>query len=409
MNTTTQRIPLEQLLEEACGKRALTLGVPAPDGHSRRFALTPEGAAMLVNRGFDVRIEREAGRAIHYPDARYLRAGARMVSRAEAFGCDMVLAAGTLDVADALRVRRGALVLTLMSAITGSADAMRVLLERHVVTLALDLVADQNGHTPFADILTEIDGRAAMAAASTMLADPASGKGILLGGIAGIVPCEVTVIGAGIGGMAAARSAIGLGATVRMFDTDVYRLREAAAQLGDGVITSAMHPKVVVTALRTADVVIASQTHMPHAVDADVVAEMKRGVLTFSIDGTATGAMDTSPVFPSMPCVDLSDGERARAVLRANVDAAGDRPVRRVCFTNAAATVPRTVAMALSNALTTMFADIALCGGAVSNALKLHPGMQRAVCTFMGKPVNARLARRLGMRPVDINLLLQFS
>ena len=102
MNTTTQRIPLEQLLEEACGKRALTLGVPAPDGHSRRFALTPEGAAMLVNRGFDVRIEREAGRAIHYPDARYLRAGARMVSRAEAFGCDMVLAAGTLDVADAL-------------------------------------------------------------------------------------------------------------------------------------------------------------------------------------------------------------------------------------------------------------------------------------------------------------------
>lgn len=395
--TSSERIPLEQLFAVATGKRALTVGIPAPEGPARRFPLTPEGAAMLTAREIDVRIEKGAGAAIHYTDTRYIQAGARIVSRAEAFACDIVICLSPLNPEDARRLRRGALLLTVLDALMAS-PAVALLLEKQVVTIALDLIADNEGHAPFADVLNEIDGRAAMAVSSALLADAEAGKGILLGGVAGIIPCEVTVIGAGIGGMSAARSAMGMGALVRMFDPDVYRLRRAAERLGPGVVTSSMHPRVLVNALRTADVVVASQTNPPHAFDNDVVERMKEGVITIYLDGY--GMPSATPMFPSMPMADLASSRR-----RIRQDA--DSP--RVCYVNAAGTVPRTVAMALSNTFNSMFTDIAGCGGSTSNTLKINAGMRRAVCTFLGKPVNVVVARALGMRPVDINLLLQFS
>ena len=386
--------PLEQLLEVAAGKRSLTLGVPASVSDvDRRFPITPEGAAMLVSRGIDVRIERGAGECIHYPDERFARSGATMVSRAEAFACDIVLHLPPVALHDVRAMRRGAMLLTLFHPDSQSVAALRALLERHVIALALDLVTDVDGHTPFADILDEIDGRAAVAIASSLLADSRHGKGILLGGVAGIVPCEVTVIGAGLAGIAAARSATGLGAMVRIFDTDVYRLRRAGRELTGAVVPSSMHPKVLLSALRSADVVVATPLTVPHIVGPEAVAEMKLGVVTFDL-GEASRR-----VFPSMRCVDLASAHPSDNTMEG----------RRVCYVNAAGAVPRTVAMALSSTLCGMFTDILNCGATFSNALRLHPGMQRAVLTFMGRPVNMRTAATLGMRPIDINVLLQFS
>lgn len=395
-----QATPLEQLLETATEKRALTLGVPASvTGNDRRFPLTPEGAATLVSMGIDVRIEKGAGHAIHYTDDRYVRNGARMVTRTEALGCDIVLHLDAIADADARRLRRGSLLLTLFAPARQDRAAMRTLLERHVVSMALDLITDRFGNTPFADILDEIEGRAAMAISASLLADSVHGKGILLGGVAGIVPCEVTVIGAGIAGIAAARSASGLGAMVRMFDSDVYKLRAAARELGPAAICSAMHPKVLVSALRSADVVIAAQMPTVFVMAPETVSEMKQGVITFNLDGYGRRASRV-PMFGSMRMVDLraaSPGD--------NMNENGER----VCYTNVAAAVPRTTAMALSNTLITMFNDIVTCGGGVVNALKLHSGMQCAVYTFMGRVVNEEIARIVGLRHVDINLLLQFS
>lgn len=401
MEKNPQRTPLEQLFAIASGRRRMSVGVPSDDYHRRRVPLTPEGAAMLVQREIGVRIQQGAGADIHYTDNRYRQAGADIVSRAEALAADIVISLSPLSGTDLRHLRRGTLLLTFLDSLLTDADALRVLLERNIITVALDRVADRDGHTPFADVLNEIDGRAAMAAASALLADAGHGKGILLGGVAGIIPCEVTVIGAGIAGMAAARSAIGMGAMVRIFDTDIYRLRRAAELLGSGAVASAMHPRVVVNALRSADVVIVSQMSVPHTVDADVVEEMKGGVVTVSLHSYGD-AVPEGPVFVSMPTVDL--GETGMRPVR---DLDGSTP--RVCYTNPAAAVPRTVAMALSNTITGMFDEIISCGAGTANTFKLHPGMQRAVCTFAGRPVNTDVAAVLGMRPVDIRLLLQFS
>ena len=389
--------PLEQLMEVAQGKRALVVGVPASTSTvDRRFPLTPEGASMLVARGLEVWIEKDGGSAIHYDDERYRRAGARIVSRAEALGCDIVLHLPPITAGDARRLRRGALLLTLLHPDHQSADALRVLLDRHIMSLALDLVTDREGHRPFADVLDEIDGRAALAVASSLLADARHGKGILLGGVAGVTACEVTVIGAGLAGVAAARSAIGMGALVRLLDTDIYRLRKAVRRLGpSSLVASAMHPRALVTALRTADIVVSTPVSVPHLVGPEAVSEMKKGVVTFSLNDSG------KPMFPTMLTVDLA----AVRTPRQEADMDG----RKICYINAGGAVPRTVAMALSDTLVTMFGDILMCAGTLSNALKLHTGIQRAAYTFMGKPTHAGIANILGMRPVDISLLLQFS
>jgi alanine dehydrogenase len=385
--------PLEQLLDTALGKKSLTLGLPATRAAGdHRFALTPEGAAMLIERGVEVRMECGAGRAIHYDDVRYLNAGVKIVSRPEAFATDMVLHLPPISAVDAQRMRRGALLLSLLNANTQDAGAVQTLLDRHIVSLALDLVKDTRGNNTFADILSEIGGRAAISVASSMLADANFGKGILLGGVAGIIPCEVTIIGADTAGVAAARSALGMGALVRIFDDNVYRLRCASDILGPGVAASALHPRVLLSALRTADVVIASHVDYPHVITAEAVSCMKDGVVVFNLDN------ERSVQFASMTCVDLCDEYATRAAYN-----------HRVCYVNAAGTVPRTTAMAIGNTLATMFVDILCCSGGLSNAIKLHPGMQNAIYTFMGRMVNARLAANMGMRSVDISLLLQFS
>lgn len=391
MNTPT---PLEELLRVTAAKRSVTIGLPSADSLAeRRFPLTPEAAAMIVERGFTIKMEAGAAETIHFPDSVYARVGVQIVDRAEALRCDIVVHLPAIALVDALRLKNGSLLLTFFHLGQQNPDAVRVLLQRHVIALALDLISDEAGHRPFADILNEINGRAAIAVASSLLADAVHGKGILLGGVAGIVPCEVTIIGSDIAARAAALSAMGLGATVRMFDNDVYRLREALAELRSGVIGSAMHPRALISALRTADIVIVTSTEQTYALGIDAVAEMKRGVLAFDLSDSA------GDTFPNLRRVDLGAASP--------FDTNPAEPVR-TCYINAGNAVPRTAAMALSNTLTTMLDKIVVCDG-VSNALKLNKGLAKAAYTFLGRPVNAAIASLAGVRHMDIDLFLQFS
>ncbi|MDE6463092.1 MAG: hypothetical protein K2L16_00480 [Muribaculaceae bacterium] len=387
--------PLEQALREAAVERAAVVGLPASrSDNEHRFPLTPEGAAQLVQRGFKVRMERGAASHIHYSDEAYTRCGVEIVDRAEAFGGDIVVYLPAIDVADARLMRRGALLLTFLHCVPEAAAGLECLLHRHIITIALDCIADAGGQRPFADILHEIDGRAAVAIASSLLADAIHGKGILLGGVAGIVPCEVMIIGSDMAAVAAGSSAIGLGATVRIFDNDIYRLRSALERLGPGAIGSSLHPRVFEKALASADIVIATDTS-PRCgvVDSAMMDVMKKGVISFDLSDAPGSA------FPAMPVVDLD--------LASPSDARPGSPVR-MCYINAGNAVPRTVAMALSNTFVSMLDEILVCDG-VANALKLNCGLRHGAVTFLGKCVNSRVARLLGIRPVDISLFLQFS
>ena len=387
--------PLEQMLRATTVARQAVIGLPASDtSFDHRFPFTPEGAGMLVAKGFKVKMEEGAARHIHYSDQAYSRCGVEIVKRAEALAADIVVYLPPLEVQEAARLKRGALLLTFMRPADTNPLAFKMLLERNIITLNLLEVRDHAGNRPFNDILQEIAGRASIAVAASLLADAIHGKGILLGGVAGVVPCEVMVIGSDMSAYAAAQTALGLGATVRMFDNDIYRLRETMRILGAGVIGSTLHPRVFSSALRSADIIVATNTaHDSAVVGCDMVDVMKRGVICFDLTANPGSA------FPSMQVVDLD--------LASPSDNNPSEPTR-LCYINAGNAVPRTVAMALSNTFVTLLDDILVCDG-VSNALKLNSGLREAVMTFIGKCVSVDVARRLGIRHVDINLLIQFS
>lgn len=386
--------PLEQPAEVATSRQRFTIGLPRSASHAeRRFPLTPEAVNILVERGFTVKMESGAADVIHYTDNRYSRHGAAIVDRTATLQCDIVIHLAPPSVADINHMRRGAMLLTLFnSGARFSKPLVDALIGRGIMAIAVDLIKEHEGHAPFADILSEIDGRAALATAASLLADAMRGKGILLGGVAGIVPCEVMVLGSGIAACAAAMSALGLGAQVRMFDSDTYRLRSALMKLGPGVAGSVPHPHVVDNALRSADVVIATSMTHYEIIGSERVDLMKRGVITFDISDSP------GTTFPSLPTIDL-------AVAR-SCDNASDG--YRVCYINAGSAVPRTAAMALSNTFITMLQDIVTCEG-MNNALKLTPGLQRATLTFSGHAVNPDIARTAGCRPTDLALFLQLS
>lgn len=393
MMINRQYTPAEQPVATALARKKFSIGLPRCESASeRRFPLTPECVSMLVDNGFSIDIESGAGATIHYTDNQYAAAGANIVDRDTALRRDIVIHLAPITARDVRRMRRGALLLSLFEPEKQSPDAIRELLRQGIIAIAIDLIRDNEGNTPFADILAEIDGRASIATASALLADAIHGKGILLGGVAGVIPCEVTIIGSGIAACAAARSAAGLGAMVRMFDNDVYSLRRASRELGPWLVGSSLHPRVLASALKTADVVIVTPTRHSVDIDTSMVATMKRGVVTFDLTPTLSA-------FPSVTHVDLALARPADNSPRLNT---------RVCYTNAGSAVPRTAAMAMSDTFITTLQNIVSCDG-VTNAIKLLPGLQRAVYTFLGKVVNTQIATLVRMRRVDINIYLTLS
>lgn len=390
-----QPIQLEQLFRIRTSRRRFTLGMPVARGVDCPLTmLTPEGVAMLVAQGTEVVIERGIGKTIQYEDSRYLKAGATIASRGEALGCDVVMYSGKLTVDEASQLKPHGVLLTLSDNRQPHPGAIKTILERRVTVLALDRVRDKRGMFPLADILGEVSGRAATATAASFLAHPTLGKGILLGGVAGINPCEVVILGTGMSALAAARSAIGLGGMVRLFDSDPYCLRVAMAELGAAVIGSALHPAVLGHALASADVVIATRLERHFSIDDSVLDSMKKGVVIFDLNDRE----GISPVFPTLKCVNVADAVNS-----------GIQPGASVCLINPMGAVPRTAAMALTNDIVPVMERLFGSGNGILNNLKADPGLRNSVIFFRGHIVNKEMAERLAARWVDINLLLSFS
>ena len=388
-----QPTPQEQPQAVTSHQRHLTLGIPAPI-RDRRLPLTPEAAAIIGEYGIEVRIQRGAGAFVNYPDERYAAAGARLTDRAEALDCDIVVSVEAPSAEDTSRIRRGAVLLTLEPQVD-NAFALKALLERRVCAISMRRIQDSQTRHPFSDILGEIAGRAAVTMAASRLAevdaDTTVGKGILIGGIAGIVPCEIVIIGSGIPAHAAASAALGLGATVRLFDDDTYGLRTALDACGGRLICSAMQPHVLQSAIAMADVIILTHTAMPYMISAASMSAAKRGVLIYDITD-----FDISPL-TSTTNVDLADTATSHA-----------RPNGVVSFRNLSAAVPRTTAMALSNALISLLPDLVDTRG-VNSIANLRSGIQRAVYTCMGYVTDADLARSMSRQYIDIALLGRLS
>lgn len=381
--------PQEQLLGTMAANRHLSIGLPAEhNGGEKRFPLTPEGVALLTQAGFRVLIEHGAGEGIKYSDLHYTEAGAQSTVPADVFGCDVVLKITPLNEAEAALIRPGGFLLTLLQPQYQSAAVIKVLIQKKVTAVAIDRIVDEQGRYLFADILDEIDGRSAIVLASELLSNRSGGKGVLLGGIPGVAASEVLIIGGGLAGRAAARAACGLGALVRIFDNDFYRLKATQAEVSPSIFTSNMHPHVLENAMRSADVVIGTEVPDKGRLGVNYVEMMKRGALLFDLCMDKGGCFETSSCSEA-PCNKVYE----------------QCGVLHYCLSSVGSAVARTASMALSNLLVPVLFELNDPAMAYGH-IKSDERLRNAVYLFGGKLTYKELSIRLGLPYYDMALFM---
>lgn len=328
------------------------------DTDETRFLLTPESCGVLTSTGYKILMESNAGIDISFTDADYAEFGVKIVDRSTALKSDVILGFQPPEAEDILKMQKGATLLCMMDDAFFDRHYVELLLRRQVTVGCLNNMLSHNDEPVFANILDEIDGRAAIMYAEDALSFLGSGKGVLLAGVAGINPCEILLIGQGNRVIAAANAGLNAGATVTIMDNDVSALQVAHECTSGRATTLSLHPRVLFNKIKTADVIILDQCTRPFELPKKLTAAMKDSVYI----------LDFQQISPSM-------------------------------------TVPRTVAMAMSNVLVNFFDEMLVKGG-VMPMIAATPGVQSGIITINGKLVDKLVGSFLSMPSVDISMLL---
>ena len=236
-------MPQEEMLEVSKSKKQLTIGIPKESLKSEsRVALTPEAVDQLVNSGHEIRIETGAGAGANYVDTDYSELGGYIVdNREEIFKSDIILkiAPMTLDEIDLLDERQ--LIISSLHLNNQTRDFVQKLIKKKVTAIAFENIRDSHNCYPVVRSMSTIAGNTSILIAAEYLSNTRGGKGVMLGGIPGITPTEVVILGAGNASESAVRAALGLGAQVKVFDNSVHRLRRLQNNIGQRVYTSVFH------------------------------------------------------------------------------------------------------------------------------------------------------------------------
>jgi len=354
-----------------------------------RVALTPAGAGALVRAGHQVVIERGAGTASGFTDAEYESAGARLAGSAEdVWGeADMVVKVKEPLPAEYGLFREGQILFTYLH-LAAAPELTRALIEKNIVAIAYETVQLDSGLLPLLVPMSEVAGRMAVQIGARLMENAFGGKGILLGGLPGVAPAEVVVIGGGIVGMNAARIALGLGARVTIFDINPERLRYLDDLFGGRVATVMSNPENIAEYVRRADLVIGAVlipgARAPHLVSAEMVQMMKPGSVIVDVAIDQGGCVETCD---HTTC--HSEPTYARY------------GVIHYAVPNIPAAVGRTATLALTNSTLPYVLKIAARG--YRDAVKDDPALARGVNVVNGTIANRGVAEAMGMPYNPVN------
>lgn len=385
--------PQEEMLEVARKKGKLYIGIPKEIAfQENRVALVPDAVALLVNNGHRVVVEAGAGKTAHFDDTDYSEAGAEIVySPSDVYKADTIfkIAPPTLEEIEMMQPKQ-----TLFSALQLTVqpqDFLRKLISKKLNCIAYELILDEAGIFPVIRAMGEIAGGTSISIAAELMSNVNSGVGSILGGISGISPTEVIIVGAGTVGEFAARAALGLGATVKVFDNSTTRLRRLQNNLGSRVFTSVIVPKVLEKHLKTADVAIgalrARSGRTPCIVTDNMVSQMKTGAVIIDVSIDQGGVFETSEVTNHTNPVFRKHG------------------VIHYCVPNINSRVARTASYAFSNIFSQIMLNMGDEGG-FDSIVRKDAGLRNGVYIYNGILTNQYLAEAFSLPFKDINLLM---
>lgn len=390
--TKAQLIPQEETLEIVRRKSELSIGIPKETHfQERRICLTPDAVAAIVAQGHSVLIEKGAGEEAGFRDEDYNEAGAQLThDTKKVFGCPVVLKVEPPTLEEIEWIQPKALIISALQLKTQKKEYFEKIAKKKVTALAFEFIKDEDGSYPAVKALSEIAGTASVLIASELMATGKNSNGLLFGNISGVPPLEVVVIGAGTVGQFAVRSALGLGASVKVFDTSITRLRNLQLMAGQSIFTCTLQPKYLLKALRRCDVAIGAlrgSNRSPIVVSETMVENMKPGAVIIDVSIDMGGCFETTEMTSHDNPTYIKHG-----VIHYGVP-------------NIPARYPKTASISISNIFTPYLFDIAESGG-IENAVRFDAGLKNGLYFYRGILTNQAVGNWFDMPHSDINLLI---
>lgn len=390
---TVEILPKEASAKVKKTKGDFVIGVPKEiDSQEKRVLLTPEAVRLLTNNGLKVVVETEAGKKSKFEDKDYSDAGAKIVySAKEAFESEVVLKVEPPSVEEIAFMKPGSCLISALQLGRQSADYIHALNSKRITAVSFENLEDKVGGMPVVRAMSEIAGSTVMLVASEYLSSVNDGKGLILGGVTGVPPTQVVIIGAGTVAEYAARTALGLGANIKVFDNHIYKLRRIKQLLGQQVFTSTIDNITLAQALKEADVVIgalrAEKGRNKIVVTEEMVAAMMPGSIIIDVSIDQGGCIETAEMTShSEPTFKKHE-------------------IIHYCVPNIASRVSRTASVALSNIFTPILLQMADLKGAEEMIFN-YKWFMKGVYTYRGSLTNAHLARKFAMTHKELQLLL---
>jgi len=385
--------PKEQMIEVKKREAKLYIGIPMETSfQENRIPLIPEAVALLVANGHEIVIETNAGKSSNIQDSDFSEAGARIVySASEVYKADIVLKVAPPSAEEVQLMQPRQQLISILQMSIQNEEYIRTLSAKKITAIGYEYLHDESGVYPIIQAMSEIVGSSSILIAAEYLSNTFNGKGELLGGIAGIAPTEVVIIGAGTVGEYAARAALGLGANVKVFDNSIHRMRRLQNRLGRRIFTSVITPNALLKELRNADVAIgalrSNEGLAPVVVTEEMVSEMRVGSVIVDVSIDQGGCFETSEITNHSQPVFRKYG------------------VVHYCVPNIASRVSRTASTALSNIFTPILISIGEEGG-IDEMLWKNKAVRKGVYLYRGSVTNRYVSEATKLPYKDLDLLM---
>jgi alanine dehydrogenase len=387
-----QLLPQEETLEVLKQKGELFIGIPKESQYQeKRICLTPDAVNAITAHGHKVLIESGAGEGASFSDKDYTDAGG-IISRdtKKIFGCPIILKVEPPTLSEIAMINPQTTLISALQIKTQSKAYFEELAKKRITAVAFEFIRDEEGKFPAIRSLSEIAGISSVLIAAEIMAATNKGNGLMFGNISGVPPVEVVIIGAGTVGEFAARSALGLGAGVKVFDNSLTKLRQIQTNLNNTVYTSTLQPKNLLKALKRCDVAIGAlrgRERSPVVVSQTMVENMKKGAVVIDVSIDMGGCFETSEVTShDKPTIDKF------GVIHYGVP-------------NMPARYPKTASVSISNIFTPYLLKIGEDGG-LENSLRFDKGLRNGLYMYHGILTSRAVGEWFELKFSDINFLI---
>ena len=384
---------MEETLDVKPKGETLFIGIPKEDSlNENRIALTPEAVGVMIANGHRVIMESKAGMGASYSDKDYSDAGAKIsYDKKSIYECDILVKSAPVSESECELLKPGQYIISPIHLAVMKREILQRMMEKKITALSFENLKDDSGHNPIVRSMSEIAGSAVMLIAGQYLSNANEGKGVLVGGISGIPPTKVIIIGAGIVGEYAARTALAMGASVKIFDNSIYRLKRLQNNIGGRLWTSVIEPKILAKQLKTCDVAVGALAghsgRTPIVVSEEMVSNMRPGTVIVDVSIDRGGCFETSeatthenPVFRKYDVI-------------------------HYCVPNIPSGFARTASQAISNVLMPLLLETADDGG-IDNMVWYRINIRSGIYMFKGSLTNFYLSERFNLKYTDLNLLI---